>query len=95
MEQIEAEKHELERQNQEFKNDGPAAGSGDKNQGHNSKILQLEQELNQSRDQVAQAQREIQKLQTQIRTDSKESHSQSGPVLSKSRSLEVIINSTI
>lgn len=92
MEQMEAEKLELERQNQELKNEGSPASSGAQNQGQNSKIVQLEQELNQSRDQVAQAQREIQKLQTQIRTDSKESHSQAGPVLSKSRSLEVIFN---
>lgn len=49
---------------------------------------QLESELNQTRGQLIQAQLEVEKLQTQIRQNCKELSS-SGPVLSKSRSLEV------
>jgi chromosome segregation ATPase len=90
MEQLETDKHELEIQNQEFRNNSapstaaPTPGKGP------DRISQLEQELNQTREQLAQSQREVQKLQSQIRTGSKDVLA-SGPVLSKSRSLEVII----
>ncbi|XP_046633192.1 trichohyalin-like isoform X2 [Daphnia pulicaria] len=87
MEQLETDKHELEIQNQEFRNNSapstaaPTPGKGP------DRISQLEQELNQTREQLAQSQREVQKLQSQIRTGSKDVLA-SGPVLSKSRSLE-------
>ncbi len=90
MEQLETDKHELEIQNQEFRNNSapptavPTPGKGP------DRISQLEQELNQTREQLAQSQREVQKLQSQIRSGSKDVLA-SGPVLSKSRSLEVII----
>ena len=90
MEQLETDKHELEIQNQEFRNNsapstvGPTPGRGQ------DRISQLEQELNHTREQLAQSQREVQKLQSQIRIGSKDVLS-SGPVLSKSRSLEVTV----
>lgn len=87
MEQLETEKHELELQNQEFRNGSSSNVSTNVGKGQD-KISLLEQELNQCRDQLSQAQREVQKLQAQIRTGGKDISS-SGPVLSKSRSLEV------
>lgn len=88
MEQLETDKHELELQNQEFRNSGnPSATSSIPGKGQD-RVSQLEQELNQIREQLAQSQREVQKLQSQIRAGGKDAPF-SGPVLSKSRSLEV------
>ncbi|XP_059351454.1 trichohyalin-like isoform X3 [Daphnia carinata] len=87
MEQMETDKHELELQNQELRNgSNPAATSSVPGKGQD-RISQLEQELNQTRDQLVQSQREVQKLQSQIRAGGKDAPL-SGPVLSKSRSLE-------
>ncbi len=87
MEQLETEKHELETQNQEIRNGSSSVAGATPGKGLD-RITQLEQELNQTRDQLVQSQREVQKLQSQIRAASKDVTS-TGPVLSKSRSLEV------
>ena len=86
MEQLETDKHQLEVRNQELLSGNPTAGKAGAGQGLD-RIAQLEQELSQAKEQLAQAQREVQKLQTQISRNS--SSAPSGPVLSKSRSLEV------
>nr|CAH0112438.1 unnamed protein product [Daphnia galeata] len=88
MEQLETDKHELELQNQEFRNNSSPSIAGPTTAKGQDRISQLEQELNQTREQLALSQREVQKLQSQIRTGSKDVSSLSGPVLSKSRSLE-------
>lgn len=88
MEQLETEKHDLEVQNENLRSGNPTAGKAGAGPSHQQgldRIAQLEQELSQAKDQLAQAQREVQKLQTQI---SRNSAAPSGPVLSKSRSLE-------
>lgn len=90
MEQLENDKHELELQNQEFRN-GNTAGLSTSSKGQD-RIAQLEQELSQIREQYVQSQREIQKLQTQIRVGNKDISPAAGPVLSKSRSLEVLFS---
>lgn len=90
MEQLETEKHELETQNQEIRNGSSTSAGVTPGKGLD-RITQLEQELNQTRDQLVQSQREVQKLQSQIRAGSKDVTS-TGPVLSKSRSLEVKIS---
>lgn len=88
MEQLETDKHQLELQNQELRNgSNPSVTSSIPSKGQDQ-ISQLEQELNQTREQLAQSQREVQKLQSQIRAGGKDAPL-SGPVLSKSRSLEV------
>lgn len=87
MEQLESEKHELDSQVQEFRNSNPSATASSAAKGQD-RISQLEQELSQTRDQLVQSQREVQKLQSQIRVGGKDV-STTGPVLSKSRSLEV------
>ncbi|XP_032785045.2 myosin-11 isoform X1 [Daphnia magna] len=87
MEQLETDKHQLESQNQELRNgSNPSVTSSIPSKGQDQ-ISQLEQELNQTREQLAQSQREVQKLQSQIRAGGKDAPL-SGPVLSKSRSLE-------
>ena len=86
MEQLEAEKHELETQNQEIRNSGSTGAGAIPGGKGQDRIVQLEQELTQTRDQLVQSQREVQKLQSQIRN---KEVSSTGPVLSKSRSLEV------
>ncbi len=91
MEQLETDKHELELQNQEFRNNSSPSIAGPTTAKGQDRISQLEQELNQTREQLALSQREVQKLQSQIRTGSKDVSSLSGPVLSKSRSLEVTV----
>lgn len=88
MEQLENDKHELEVQNQEFRNGNSSAGVLSNTKGQD-RIAQLELELSQIREQYVQSQREVQKLQTQIRVGNKDMSPAAGPVLSKSRSLEV------
>jgi len=83
METLETEKHELE-----LKSSGGAGGSNSAPHGQD-RINALEQELAQSKDQLAQAQRELINLQSQLRSANKDPVPQAGPVLSKSRSLEV------
>lgn len=94
MEQLENEKHELESQNQEFRNGTSTTGAATVGKTQD-RIPQLEQELNQLRDQLVQSQREVQKLQSQIRVSGNKDVAPTGPVLSKSRSLEVSIETTI
>lgn len=89
IEQLETEKHQLDVENQELRSNAPSStkgASGQNQSGQQDRITQLEHELSQAREQLLQAQREVQKLQTQINRGTTAS---SGPVLSKSRSLEV------
>lgn len=89
IEQLEADKHELEvlTSGGNSSSSGKPVGSGPSSSAGKDqhRITQLEQELSQIKEQLLQSQREVQKLQTQISRNS----TASGPVLSKSRSLEV------
>ena len=87
-EQLETEKHDLEAQNQDLRAGHSVDAGLNPSQGQD-RIKALEQELAQSRDQLAQAQRELMNLQSQLRSANKDPLPQAGPVLSKSRSLEV------
>lgn len=83
METLEVEKQDLESKLPNGVGGANATGHGQ------DRIKALEKELAQSRDQLAQAQRESINLQSQLRSANKDPVSHAGPVLSKSRSLEV------
>ena len=84
IEHLETDKHELEIQNQELRTPGsaPTTGSTSTSTGQD-RVNALEQELAAVRDQLQQVQKELQNAQ---KTQGK---AIGGPVLSKSRSLEV------
>lgn len=81
VEHLESDKRELESKlSQPASGDAPAANQSDQ-------VRKLELELSNVRDQLARSQQEVQKIQSQPRLNKE--LPPAGPVLSKSRSLEV------